>query len=415
MKHRFIAGLSGFFCCTIVFLISCSENKTAVIWTDRPEFALYGEYFNAAQNQHKVMVRYFEFPAEELKKSSDSPDIIVGSWLKNASTGTLFRSLNNLFGTKKLSRSIFYQRLLAVGRKDRSQHLLPISFNVPALIFTRETGKALSNPFTISFDEVKSLSSPYNALNRGAYTRMGFSPLWSNDFLFMTAILNNTSFKEASPLAWNEEPLNSSMDFIYTWTHEINTDNQAAEDFTFKYLIEPPEMLVKSGRILFSYMESNTLFLLSDDRKNNLDFRWIMENNSIPMIESSVYLGIPKKGKNQKAARAFIQWFFNVDNQRQLMEYTKANRINETVFGICGGFSAIEPVTGQIFTRFYPDLLGRMPPSEFLTPSSDLPANWKEIKERVILPYLNDRARSNKSSEVYPLENRLSDWIRMNL
>ena len=414
MKHRFIAGLFGLFCCTIVFLSSCNGNKTAIIWTDRPEFALYGEYFNAAQNQYKVTVRYFEFPEEELQKPGRAPDIIVGSWLKNSSTGALFRSLNNLFGAKKLSRDIFYPRLLAAGRIDRSQYLLPVSFNVPALIFTRETEKELSNPFTIGFDEIKNLSGPYNAVNRGAYTRMGFSPIWSDEFLLMTAFLFETSFREASPLAWNDDALSRSMDFIYKWTHEINTDNQAEEDFTFKYFIEPPEMLVKSKRILFSYMESDALFLLSEDRKNNLDFRWIMEQNKIPLTEGSVYLGIPKKGKSQSAAKAFIQWFFSIDSQRQLLEYTKADRINETVFGICGGFSAIGPVTEQIFPRFYPDLLGRMPPSEFLTPSGGLPRSWAVIKERVILPYLNDRARSDKPGEVYALEKRLSDWIRTN-
>jgi len=401
-------------CVFITLLSSCGDGKTAQIWTDQPEFALYGEYFNSAQNQYKVSVRYMENPTAEIAKSASRADIIVGSWLKNASTGTQFKSLDGLFGAKKLSRSIFYPRLLSVGRIDRHQFLLPVSFNVQALIFTKETEKTLSNPFTIGFDEIKTLSKPYNAMNRGAYTRMGFSPLWSDDFLLMTALLFDTSFREASPLAWNGDALNRSMDFIYNWTREINTENQAAEDFTFKYFIEPPEMLVRSGRILFSHMESNVLFILSEDRKTNLDFRWLIDQNRIPLTEGSVYLGIPKKGKSTKAAKAFINWFFNVENQHMLMEYTKANRINETVFGICGGFSAIGPVTEQIFPRFYPDLLGRMPPSEFLMPYSDLPGNWTVYKERVILPYLNDRARSKRAEDVYPLEKRLADWIRTN-
>ena len=395
-------------------LISCNGNRTAQIWTDHPEIVFYGEYFNNAQNQYKVAVKYFQSPAAELAGSNYSPDIVVASWLKNASTGTYFKSLDNLFGAKKLSRSVFYQRLLAIGRIDRNQYLLPVSFNTSALIFSTEHERELSNPFTIDFEEIKNLSREYNVLSRGAYTRMGFSPLWNDDFLFVVAVLSGASFREELPLAWDAESLENSMDFIYNWTNEINTNHQAEEEFAFKYFFEPPEKLIQSGRILFSYTESGDLFTLSEDSKKNLDFRWIMEQNRIPIKENAVFLGIPKKAKSQNAARAFVQWFFRTENQRLLLEYCKANRINETVFGICGGFSALSPVTEQIFPLFYPELLGRMPPPEFLMPPNVLPENWAAIKQRVILPYLHDRARNERVNEAYTLERRLSDWMRMN-
>ena len=86
----------------------------------------------------------------------------------------------------------------------------------------------------------------------------------------------------------------------------------------------------------------------------------------------------------------------------------------ETSFGIGGGFSALRPVTEQIFPRFYPDLLGHMPPENFLTPSNILPGNWLILKERVVLPYLHDRARQPDREGIYPLERRLADWQRVN-
>ena len=395
-------------------LLSCNENNTALIWTDRPEFAIYGEYFNTAQNRYKVEIRFFEFPAAELEKTELCPDIIVGSWLKNASTGNNFKSMDNYFGAKKLSRNVFYPRLLTYGRIERNQYLLPVSFNAPAMIFARDREQEFSNPFTVGFDEIKTLSKGYNTESRGVYTRMGFSPLWSDDFLFITAALYGSSFREASPLVWDAAAVDRSMKFVYDWTHEINTGNQAEEDFRFKYFFEPPEKLILSGRILFSYMESSALFTLGEDSRNNLDFRWIAEEDRIPLNEDSVYLGVPKKGKSQKAAAAFIYWFFTVETQQMLLENSRANRLNETVFGICGGFSALGPVTEQIFPRFYPGLLGRMPPSEYLTPGGSLPVNWITLKERIVLPYLHDRARKEQSSEVYPLEKRIADWMRVN-
>jgi len=391
---------------------SCNNNKTAQIWTDRSEFALYGELFNTAQNKYKVSVRYFEFPATELKKQN-RPDIIVASWLKSGSTSSKFKSLNNLFGTKKLSKNNFYPKILSIGKIDRTQYLLPVSFNIPALIFSKNKGQSLSNQFTVDFDEIKKLSKEYNTVNRGVYTRMGFSPLWNGNFLLSTAGLFGASFKDASPLSWDAEALEKSMVFINKWTNEINAGAQTEDDFTFRYFFEPPEKLIQNGRILFSYMVSNDLFLMNEESKNQLDFRWVMEQNKIAVSEDLVYLGIPKRFISKKAAKAFIVWFFNVENQRRILEYTRVNRINESIFGICGGFSALNLVTEQIYPLFYPELLGRIPPSEFFTNVNALPVNWLTIKERVVMPYLNDRVRKEKADETYPLERRIADWIRM--
>ena len=406
-----------FFCSFLllnILFISCSGNRTAQIWTDHPEFAIYGEYFNTIQNQYKVSIKYYEFPAEELKQSGNTPDIVVGSWLKNSSTRTYFKNLNGFFGIRKLSKNDFYSRILSTGRMGRKQYFLPVSFNVPALIFSRDIEHDLSNSFTIDFDEIKSMSKIYNTENRGAYTRMGFSPLWDDSFLFTASVLSGASFREAVPLAWDASALENSMNFIHKWTNEINSNNQAEEDFTFKYFIEPPEKLIQGRRILFSYMESRDFFTLNSDAKNNLGFRWIMEQNRVPITEDLIFLGVSKKSKSRQAAKAFILWFFRVENQRLLLEYNRVNRMNENVFGICGGFSSLSSVTEQIFPRFYPELLGRIPPSEYFMPPNVLPGNWAAIKERVVLPYLHDRARKERADETYPLERRLTDWMRVN-
>jgi len=404
--------MASFFLLAIIF-VSCGNNNSVQIWTDRPEFALYGEYYNTVQKKYKVTVKYMEFPAENISRR-ESPDLIAASWLKNSSTGSKFKSLDGLFGAKGLSRSNFYNRILSIGRIDRTQYLIPISFNIPALIFSKDRAPQLSNHFTIDFDEVKRHSRTFNTINRDAYTRMGFSPLWNDNFLLISATLSGASFKEASPLSWDSAALERSMVFINNWTNEINTSNQAEDEFTFKYFFEPPEKLIQSGRIFFSYMESKDLFVLGESKKNNLDFRWLMEQNRIPVTEDTVYIGIPKRAKTPRAARNFIQWFFKFETQKTLLEYSRANRINENIFGICGGFSSLNSVTEQIYPSFYPELLGRMPPSEHFLLHNMLPSNWIILKDRVVLPYLHDRARKEHASEAYPLERRLSDWMRIN-
>jgi hypothetical protein len=282
------------------------------------------------------------------------------------------------------------------------------------VIFTRDREKLLSNLFTIGFDEMKELGKNYNAMSRGMYTRMGFSPTWDDNFLFITASLFNASFREAAPLAWDALALDRAVAYAYEWTCEANSSIQAVDDFTFKYLYDPPAKLIISERILFSCMDSDSFFTMSQDEQNNLDFRWLAERNIIPLAEKSTYLGLARKGKAPKAAEAFLHWFFNVDTQRNILERSYQNRIFETSFGISGGFSAMRPVTEQVFPQFYRSLLGHMPPPELLTPANVLPSDWMLLKERVILPYLHDRARQPNPEGLIPLETRLADWSRVN-
>jgi len=401
---------------TALSVISCSPFgiKTAILYSERPEFAFYAEFFNAAQDQYKIETHYYEFPAQKLKENGDYPDIVAGSWLKSVSTRIFFKPLDSHFKNKALLESDFYPRLLAMGNIDGKQYLLPVSFNAPMVIFARNNGEQISNPFTIGFDEMKKLGENYNVETRGAYTRIGFSPTWDDHFLFLTATLFNTSFREAEPLAWDSIALDRAMSFAYEWTCNANTSIQAVDDFTFKYLYNPPATHALSGRILFTCMDSDIFFTLAEDQQNNLDFRWLAERNTIPLAEESVYLGLAKKGKAPKAAAAFLRWLFSAETQRNLLELSRQNRMLETSFGISGGFSAMRPVTEQIFPQFYLGLLGRMPPSEFLSPPNILPVNWISMKERVILPYLHDRARHPNQEEIYQLERRLADWQRVN-
>jgi ABC-type glycerol-3-phosphate transport system substrate-binding protein len=397
-----------------ILFFSCQNRaQTVTLWTDRSDFAIYVDYFNSSQDLYKVEVRYFDSLAQELTKTSVYPDIVAGSWLKSAATRSLFLPLEKLFKKRVLSADDFYPRLLALGRIDERQYLLPVAFNIPALIFARENGNLLSNPFTIGLEETKELGREFNTETNGTYTRMGFSPAWNDEFLFIAARLFDIDFREASPLAWNTLALDEAAAYLRGWIDQANGSVRQLEDFTFKYFFEPPAKLVLSGRILFAYMESDEFFTLAEDRRSSLDFRWVAERNSIPVQEDTVYYGICKKGPSQKAAEAFTGWFFRMETQRQLLELSRDKRMNETFFGICGGFSALRAVTEQIFPRFYPGLLGHMPPEEFLSPPNVLPRNWNSLKERVILPYLHDSIRSDGGDGI-PLERRISDWSRLN-
>jgi hypothetical protein len=400
-----------------LLLGSCAffEPAAAVLWTDRPEFAFYGEYFNSSQDLYKIEIHCFPSPAEKLTNTGEYPDIVAGSWLKSASTRNLFRPLDYLFKDGLIAEQSFYPRLLSLGRIEGKQYLLPVSFNLPALVFAPENGFLLSNSFTIAPEEIKKISQEFNTIEgNGFFSRMGFSPAWNDEFLFVMATLFDASFREASPVAWNPQALEAVIAYIRAWITEANTGIEAVDDFVFKYFYDPPAKLVISARIFFTYMKSSEFFTLAPEQRANLNFRWIAENDTIPLSEETVYYGIYRKGRAKKAATAFTEWFFREETQRLFLEMSKKNRMNETHFGIGGGFSAMQTVTEQIFPQFYPGLLGHIPPEAFLSPPNILPQNWMTLKERVVLPYLRDRIRHDSPQEMRSLEKQISEWVRIN-
>ena len=397
-------------------LASCGLNSSsrAILWTDRPEFAFYTEFFNTSQEKYKVEVRFFDSSTQKLTEPGEHPDMVAASWLKNSSTKALFKPLDNIFSKEGPERSSFYSRLLLLGRIEKNQYLLPVSFNIPAIIFTRDSSQVPSNPFTIEMAEIREQGKAYNRLSGGVYTRMGFSPSSSNEFLFLAAVLYGVSFREGSPIAWDPQALEQCVTWIRQWINEANTNIQMEEDFTFKYFHNPPDRLVNSGRTLYMYMDSAGYFTLPEERRVNLDFRWFASKETIPVEEWIVYYGIHKKAKSKSAAKEFTRWFFKPETQKLLLEASKNKKLHETSFGIAGGFSAMKTVTEQIFPQFYPDLLGHIPPENYLYPPNILPRNWMAIKERVLFPYLRERIRHSGNEEVRSLERRITDWYRLN-
>ena len=401
--------------CFALAFASCDigQQRAAVMWTDRPEFVAYAEHFNAGQSRYKLEVFYKDAPAQALIGAVDVPDLVVGSWLKSASTRAFFTPTDFFFEDLLLIESSFYPSLLKLGNIDGKQYLLPVSFNIPSFIFSRENSSIIAKSFTLSPEDVKALGKTYNERKDVYFTRMGFSPRWDDEFLFVFATLYGASFKEGAPLAWDDAALERAIAQVKAWTAEANGDAAAEDDFAFKYLYDPAPKLAASGRILFAYMISNKLFTVPEESRSALDFRWIARDSSIPVVEGAAYLGMCKNGKARNAANAFVQWFYKEETQRQLLDLSKKYRTTETSFGIADGFSAIRSVNEQIYPIFYPGLLGHVPPEDFIQAPNILPKDWTTLKRRVVLPYLRDRSGASPDKGT-TLAARIENWYIQN-
>ncbi len=410
---------------------SCnSQTKPVVIWTDRAEVVSYLELFNLTNEKTKAVIAYKESLADAFPPTKDEaiPDIIIGSWLKNSRLEKNFKKINSLLGKNDINPAIFYPELLEYGKSGRSQYLLPVSFNLPALLFSAKYEAMIDNSSMITAEKVKELSAPFNKKNeKSAYIEMGFGPTWNIDFVYTLAKLYGVNFKENGNLfSYDAEKLSELTDFIKTWTTECNTSSKAENDFSYKYLYVPSNKQIETGRCLFSYTTSEQLLALSPEQLENIDFRWVSKDKKISVEDNIVCAGIYKKANSKKNAEIFLKWFFNEDNQMALIERTEKMHLGTYAFGICNGFSSIRVVTERFYPSLYKNLLGSFPAENSLITPNALPSRWKSLLERVIKPYLKDATNTNFSSENsektdeesteqsnYPsIESRLNTWAK---
>ena len=95
--------------------------------------------------------------------------------------------------------------------------------------------------FTIGLEELRTQGKNYNAApaDGAAWSRIGFSPSWNHDFLFITATLFNAGFREAEGLVWDRDALENSILYARNWIQDANTSAAMEDDFYFKYFFLP--------------------------------------------------------------------------------------------------------------------------------------------------------------------------------
>lgn len=402
---------------SLYFFAGCkqSEEKRITICTANREFAPYIEFFNETHSQKAILV-YRENPAASIASKTDkqNADIIIGSWLKNERTKKYFYPMNFIFRKNILSSSIFYPIFLKNGELSKRQYLLPVSFNLPVIIFSSENSELVPDNYTISFDQIKSAGTTFNKKNKnGAYTRMGFALQSSNDFLYLATKTMGADFAEtkSGDFTWNKEFLAETIDYLKEWISSSNGSVQTESDFVYKYLSESDDKRVLSGRTLFAYTTSDRLFQIPKNQLEKIDYRWIQMDGSIPVEDSMIMMGIPRTSKNKAGAVEFISWFFDDETQQALLAHTDSMHLNVTNFGIANGFSSVKEVNDYILPRQYTKLLSNIPQAGQFIIFERKPVHWDEIKQTVIIPYIKDAIKAEDNGrKIITLEERYKEW-----
>lgn len=410
--RKFIALLLSVSVCFAFISCSSRSDGRTVIWASSPEFAQYIELFNKTHPDSNVVLVYKENPADSIPPARDeaAPDIIVGPYLRNDKTWKNFKSLEYLFDREVISSEDFYGQLLSPGKFYGRQYLLPVSFNLPCVMFSSEYSDLVTTDSNITTDQIREIAAGFNQKNgNGAYTRMGFTPLSYSEFPYLVAKLFSVDFRtEKGEIVYNNFALKTTVSYLRDWSESANQSVQTEDDFAYKYLFMPDYRQPTSGRCLFAYTTSNELFrFMEDDEDDEIDYRWIYKDDSIPVQDSFVMMGIYKDSKNIVGATEFLSWFLNSENQKAMLERKANANLDTEKFGIAGGFSAVRVVNDNILPLYYKKLLTNLPPSRMISVPEKLPAKWESYKEIVVEPYIRDAVHLDTLPDITPY---IKEW-----
>lgn len=401
-----------------LFSLSGCKNeqvKPAIIWTDRPEMASYVELFNATHDNAKAIVIYKEQPARSLPPARDeqSPDIVIGPWLKNSKTRKFFSPLDYLISDHSINPKSYYPSLLEYGVMNDKQYLLPVSFNLPLMVYHSKNEASVPETKEVSLEEIKQSATAFNSKNKsGAFTTMGYGPSWDGDFLYLVSKLYGADYMEkGTKFLCNTDAMNSTVDFIRSWTSESNTDTSTEQNFQFKYLYMAKYKQIATDHCLYAYMPSNEYYSIPH-KQAGLSFKWIQKDGVIPVEDDILMLGLYKNSKNTKSAEAFISWLMKESTQSALLQRTERMGLNSFSFGFAGGFSSLKDVNRAVYPKYYIQLLGQFPDETKITTSHILPYRWPSLKENVIIPFLTESSNTSSTEESKSLDERISDWSK---
>ncbi|MBN2551372.1 MAG: hypothetical protein JXB06_01325 [Spirochaetales bacterium] len=393
----------------MLLLCGCSLFRPQVVTlcTNRPELAAYVEYFNTLDTEYRVVLCYQRNPADVMTRRNRDADLILGPWLNGSSARRNFDSLDRLFDRQYLDREQFYSGLLNAGMLESRQVLLPFSFNLPAVVFPSDSIEAELPKLIATMDFMSEQGGAFNQVVRDRFVRMGFSPLWQPEFLYTAAAVYGAQFRETpeGSVHWNSARLQEMKEFCAGWIGEINSGYDQDSSFQKMYLYEPMPKLLDSGRILFYTTDSSSLFRSLENQAEEVDFRWLGRENRIPVEEEVLYFGIPRGARNRRGALLFLTWIFQPQTQARLLEINRQKRLD--TFGIAGGFSSLRTVNERQFPQVHRQLLGRIPSEQMLVFTKELPVDWGEKKQQVVIPWLVSYVLGRADEQL--LSQRLSE------
>ncbi|HUZ17911.1 MAG TPA: hypothetical protein VMV68_05960, partial [Spirochaetia bacterium] len=334
--------------------------------------------------------------------------LVVGDRIASSSAITHFSPLDQIVGTGQVDPSQFYKAVLATGRREGRQFLLPVSFDLPMMLYNQTSAAAGAASNSITIAQMRQESLDFQKKSTSDFRIVGFSPLWNPSFLVQAAALAGADFHQTTRgnLAWDEQKLQAGISSMRDWVGKVDGGADSEASFRERYLYDPVYKLLSTGRILYYYMPASQFAQLPQDKRGSIRFKWLSENGQIHALENVEYVGVPNRARDKGAAYAFLQWFFQPSNQTRMLDASRFEQLKS--FGISGGFSALHVVNERDFPQYYPELLGKIPSAASLAFPKSLPTDWTDLETNVLVPWLEHEIAIPAADQ--RLDDRLKAW-----
>ena len=303
-------------------------RRDIVLWTNRAEMAAYVEHFNARQDHLPRQAGLPGIPRPFLGGGGRPPDLLVDAWLNAPGRIGRLQPVEDLLRGRRLPREAFYTQLLERGALDKKQVVLPVSFDLPAVVYRSPNLAADAPSLALPLDTIREKAAAFNRLQAGRFDQVGFSPRWNTDFLYLITSLFGVSFRQAGQgeVRWNSEALSESLQYARKWVGEVNKGLEADRQFAERYLYSPMEQLLGANRILFWMSTTERVYPLLVSGKENLNFRWISHQGKVAVQEEVLWAGIPRRARNARGAKFFLEWFLQPQTQALILKVNHNKR-----------------------------------------------------------------------------------------
>jgi len=368
------------------FLIGCDQasNRVSTLWTNVPEVAAYVERFNAAQRDWQILVEFQDDPASLLLTPGRKADLVIARGLASTEVRDSMVPLDFLFDNGSLSKAAFYRGITDAGQQGDQFKLLPVSFDLPVLLYSKKTFPSLPG-YSLDLGTVKQLGADFAPTDERVPKKLAFSPAWEG-FGVTFLQLKGVDFREGfqGTLTWDSGRLTQAVAEFRSWP---SPGPEATAEFRRKYLQVDPTTPLAAGRLQFYPSTLATFEARPWDERRDLDFRFVDEGGRVAAADSIVWAGIPSSSLTRGAGEHFLGWLFRADVQQTLIRQARID--DDRSFGLARGLSSLIRSNETTLVETFPEMAGRLPEPNRLWFWNDLPPDWRTVvKTAVVRPWL---------------------------
>lgn len=343
---------------SVILITSCSINNKTILTlsTDMPEVVPLIEQFNKENNSINIIIQ---------SDFSQKSDLVI---FKGQPEGSPYETteLNHLFDDK-LDINNFYMDIIKYsGNEDNSLKLMPLSFDIPGLIY---------NTDRFNHNRIIPLETLMNDKT------IKFSPFWEENFIIWYFLTKMPSFDKNSDYL-DIGVFNSAAEKI----NKMLTDNNDKWDenlFNKKYMHLTPEILIGSDIIEYYFINFSE-YIRINNKRGKIGFSFLSTNDLIVTSDSLTYIGVLSESNNKKKAEEVICWILDKKNQNSYI----TNNIKESGMYelFIGGLSTNKDVTSELIPYHYPQTAPFIPDSSIITIPFNLPPLWESLRAQVFIP-----------------------------